>query len=123
MAGRAKYDPPPGELALRDFFYIRPYPYYRELFTMLLEQGEERQATERIQCPVLVLHGTEDDIVPLKDARGTPAMMPNASPLEMHVLDGFAHAMAFDHGPEVAALMVKFTGRHLPADLEPTAQH
>lgn len=49
-------------------------------------------------CPVLLIHGTADDIVPYRHALELDAAIP--APHELWTLEGVGHAMARFHAPE-----------------------
>ncbi len=100
-------DTAPGPVEQRDLLWIRPESYYDQIFGMAATQGDRRQDTAAITCPVLVLHGTEDQTMPLRIARLTPTVYPDATMVE---LEGYGHTMAFSHGPEIAAEMLAFLG-------------
>ena len=103
--GRAELDEAPGDLQLDDIFYVRPYTYYEQLFGSTLNQGDRRQATDQITCPVLVIHGTDDETIPFEAAQSTPSVFSDATLVPMEGLD---HAMTFSHGPQVSATILEF---------------
>jgi len=64
----------------------------------------------RITCPTLVLHGSDDEAVPVRHSRSLARRLPFA---ELHVLDGADHFMAFTHAEECRALTDAFLTRHM----------
>jgi pimeloyl-ACP methyl ester carboxylesterase len=98
QAGRTEYDEAPGELQQRDIFWVRPYVYYFQVFSMTKNQGDEKQDTMAIDCPVLFLHGTEDETMPVETARLNPTVFDDAEWVEF---EGLKHSMAFSHGPQM----------------------
>jgi pimeloyl-ACP methyl ester carboxylesterase len=105
---RAKYEEAPG-VPQRDIFWVRPYSYYYQLFSMTLNQGATRQATRDIACPTLVVHGTEDEVMPLEWARLTTSVFPDAEYVEE---EGGAHSMIYSRGPKLARTVLDFFARH-----------
>jgi pimeloyl-ACP methyl ester carboxylesterase len=96
----------------RDFFYVRSAEYYQELFSWMKSRGRQKQETEHVHCPTLVLHGTADHILPIRVARATASHLPNAKPVEIHEFEGFGHEMVFSHGPDIVAVMRDFMIRN-----------
>ncbi len=103
--GRTTFDSAPGEIQQDDVFYVRPYSYYRQLFVSALAQGDQPQATERIPCPVLVLHGTDDETMPVEIAERTTTVFPDAT---FVAFEGFGHSMIFSHGLRVVTEIIRF---------------
>lgn len=50
----------------------------------------------RVRCPVLILHGTEDRLVPLEMGRRVAAAVPG--PVELVVIEGAGHNDTYDMG-------------------------
>ncbi len=103
------YDPAPGEVQQPDIFWVRAASYYDQIFGISVAQGSRRQATEAVGVPVLVLHGTDDEIMPIDTARLTPGAYADATMIE---LPGYGHAMLFSHGPELAEHMLEHLASH-----------
>lgn len=99
------YSPTPGSVTQKDIFYIRPYPYYYQLFRVPINQYNKKQNTQKIKVPVLVLHGSEDDIMPLWAAKNTLSAFPNAT---LKSFDGQGHDMTFAIGPNIAKEILDF---------------
>jgi pimeloyl-ACP methyl ester carboxylesterase len=107
---KAAYEEAPG-LPQSEIFWVRPYSYYYQLFSMTLNQGAKRQATRDIACPTLVVHGTEDDVMPLKWARLTTSVFPDSEYVEE---EGGAHSMIYSRGPKLARTVLDFFARRAP---------
>ncbi len=102
---RTEFDESPGKIGQKDIFYVRPYSYYAQLFGMSFNQGDQPQATGEIECPVLVLQGADDDIMPVEVAKETPGVFGDAKFMSF---DGLGHAMVFSHGPQLVEAMIDF---------------
>jgi valacyclovir hydrolase len=61
-----------------------------------------------IRCPVLILHGDADDVVPVKHAGTLKAGIPHA---EMHIFPGAGHMLHREREPEVRTLILDFLAR------------
>jgi pimeloyl-ACP methyl ester carboxylesterase len=107
---RAEYEEAPG-VPQSEIFWVRPYSYYYQVFSMTLNQGAERQATREITCPTLVVHGDEDDVMPVKWARLTTSAFPDAEYVEE---PGGAHSMIYSRGPKLAKALLDFFARRAP---------
>jgi pimeloyl-ACP methyl ester carboxylesterase len=107
---RADYEEAPG-LPQSAIFWVRPYSYYYQLFHMTLNQGAARQATREIGCPTLVVHGTEDEVMPVEWARLTTSVFPDAEYAEE---EGGAHSMIYSRGERLARLVLDFFARRTP---------
>lgn len=98
QAERTEYDEAPGEVQQLDIFWVRPYVYYFQVFSMARNQGEKKQDTMAIDCPVLFLHGTDDETMPIETARLNPTVFEDAEWVE---LEGLKHSMVFSNGPQI----------------------
>jgi pimeloyl-ACP methyl ester carboxylesterase len=103
--GGAEFDEAPGEVQGHDIFWIRPYPYYFQIFTMAANQGLDRQDTRAIDCPVLFLHGTDDELMLIEVARKNPQVFEDATWREF---EGLEHSMVFSHGPQMVEAIFEF---------------
>lgn len=63
----------------------------------------------RITCPVLILHGERDLLVPLRNARRMKKRMPHA---ELHVFAGMGHGFHLEAQAEADAIVFDFIRRH-----------
>ena len=107
-AGRVDYAPPPGAVRQLDIFWVRSYPYYYQVFRMAVRQADRPQDTDAIECPVLFLHGTEDETYPVDVARGNPSVFPAAATTRWIEIAGAGHEMVFSHGPRVVGEIFAF---------------
>jgi pimeloyl-ACP methyl ester carboxylesterase len=112
QVGRTEFDEAPGEHQQTDIFWVRPYSYYYQIFSMARNQGAKRQQTDKITCPVLFLLGADDEIMALEKARLNRTIFPNAHPLEVREFPGGKHSMVFSQGPEMVQAMVEFLRKH-----------
>jgi pimeloyl-ACP methyl ester carboxylesterase len=102
---RATFDTAPGEIQQLDIFYVRPYSYYHQLFQTIKNQGHKKQATLDIPCPTLLLHGTDDESMPIDLARLSNGLFKNATFVEFK---DYQHAMVFTHGPKFIPPIIRF---------------
>lgn len=105
QVGRRDYPEAPGVVQQLDIFWVRPYPYYFQIFSMALNQGDRPQDTRAIACPVLFLHGSEDDTMLIEVARKNPQVFAEA---EWREFEGLEHSMIFGHGPMLAEAILEF---------------
>ena len=56
--------------------------------------------TSAITCPVIVVHGDDDQLVPIAHSRHTASLIPGA---ELRILPGVGHLSLADHLPTLAA--------------------
>jgi pimeloyl-ACP methyl ester carboxylesterase len=119
--GRTEFDEAPGEVQQRDIFWVRPYVYYHQVFSMAKNQGGRAQDTQAIECPVLFLHGTEDETMPIETARLNPSVFEDAEWVE---LDGLEHSMVFSHGPQVVEAILAWLAKRdlMPKPADPSAE-
>ena len=61
----------------------------------------------RIECPVLVIGGTEDALTPEKYLRYLEAQLPHA---RLHMIEQAGHMLPYERASEVAALIDEFVG-------------
>ena len=61
--------------------------------------------------PLLIVHGTNDDVVPMTDAGSSPTL-PDVS-AELRILAGAGHTLL--HDPRAIALLLGWFDRHLGA--------
>jgi pimeloyl-ACP methyl ester carboxylesterase len=77
-----------------------------------LTRGELSFPLERIQAPMLIVHGTKDRAAPYAQAQRLAAGVPGA---ELLTLEGGEHVSIFTHRDEVRARVGRFLGAHAPA--------
>lgn len=68
---------------------------------------------ERLRIPLLVVHGTEDEAVPVEQARSLAARVPGA---ELMLVEGGRHVILFTHLSEVRARVGSFLASHLEVE-------
>lgn len=102
---RKEFVTPQGAVSQKDIFYTRPYPYYYQVFQLMLNQGAKPQSLDKIDCPVYLLHGTKDETMPIEIAQKSPGLFLDA---KMETLDGLGHDMVFTHGEKIVSMMVSF---------------
>jgi pimeloyl-ACP methyl ester carboxylesterase len=76
-----------------------------------------RGSLSRVRAPTLVLHGGDDVMTPVANARTLAAGIPGA---ELHVVADAGHAVPLEHPAATAGLLVEWVRRH--ANVEPTAE-
>lgn len=120
QAERTEYDAAPGDVQQLDIFWVRPYVYYFQVFSMAKNQGDAKQDTMAIDCPVLLLHGTEDETMPVETARLNPTVFEDAEWVEF---EGLKHSMVFSHGPQIAEAILTWLEKRdlMPEPAEPAA--
>ncbi|MDE0364238.1 MAG: alpha/beta hydrolase [Gammaproteobacteria bacterium] len=64
---------------------------------------------EKISCPTLVLHGDEDQLVPIEHGRDTARRIQGA---EFEVIQGMGHATPEGVGAQISAAVLGFIGRN-----------
>ncbi|MFH1465229.1 MAG: alpha/beta hydrolase [Pseudomonadota bacterium] len=112
QALRAPYDAAPGLVQQLDTFWVRPASWYDQVFGMTANQADRPQDTRSISCPVLILQGDADEIMPVRLARLSPSVFQDARYEEF---PGWGHAMVFAHGPAIAARILAFTAERGPS--------
>ena len=65
-----------------------------------------------IDVPTLVIHGTEDRVLPVENGRRLASRIPGA---ELVILEGAGHAFHSERADEVNALVLDFLRRHRDA--------
>ena len=79
-------------------------------YNAVLDAGGEIIARRlgEIRCPVLLMHGEEDEVVPVVQARNVKAGIPHA---ELHIFPDAGHALHRERESDVRALIVDFLAR------------
>lgn len=62
----------------------------------------------RLRQPTVILHGTEDPVVPVSNARNMARLMPNA---RLHLLEGAGHLFLLDEPARAVPVLEAFLGR------------
>lgn len=81
--------------------------YLRQVFAAARHDAWGR--LHRITCPVLILHGERDLLVPLRNARRMKKRMPQA---ELHVFAGMGHGFHLEAQEHADAIVFDFIRRH-----------
>jgi len=77
---------------------LDPQGATRQLFA-ILASGDRRESLRRINSPTLVIHGSDDPLLPVEGSRDIARHVPGA---ELWVVDGMAHDLP---GPLIPALV------------------
>lgn len=89
-----------------DFVVASQSSYQAMLFTVDAWLEDFREDVKQIKVPTLVVHGDDDQIVPLGAAGGRlPALIPSA---KLHVVAGGPHGLLWTHAAEVNKAMLEF---------------
>lgn len=95
---------PPDDAVMKDLCRrvaergLDPQGATRQLFA-ILASGDRRESLGRIGAPTLVIHGSDDPLLPVEGSRDIARHVPDA---ELWVVDGMAHDLP---GPLVPALV------------------
>ena len=73
---------------------------------------DRRRALPRVRVPTLVLHGDEDILVPVRNARRLASAIPHA---ELHLFPGTGHGFMFERPEETCAVLVDWVERQRSA--------
>jgi valacyclovir hydrolase len=84
-------------------------------YNAVLDAGGEivSRRVGEIRCPVLLLHGELDDVVPVAHARELHAAIPHS---ELHIWPDAGHALHREKEAELRRLVMDFLNRHEQAD-------
>jgi len=81
-------------------------------------RGNLQLPLERIQAPLLAVHGTDDELAPFEHGRELAARVPGA---ELLALAGGRHVAIYTHLEEVRARVAAFLAAHAPRDGSPAS--
>ena len=81
--------------------YDRSYyrPGYSRQFVAIRATGNIKSALSSISVPTLVIHGSEDPLVPIDGGKDTAEAIPGA---ELLIIDGMGHSIPIEVWPQVA---------------------
>ncbi|MFV9502974.1 MAG: alpha/beta fold hydrolase [Oscillochloridaceae bacterium umkhey_bin13] len=84
---------------------------YQNLATLLmaLRSSDLRAEAVQVRCPVLVIAGSADPVVPVAQAHWLAAHLPN---VELHALPGVGHVPQWEAAPSVEALLLRWLAAH-----------
>jgi pimeloyl-ACP methyl ester carboxylesterase len=74
----------------------------------VLSDGDRTERLRNLSCPVLVIHGRVDPLVPLAGGEATAKAIPGA---ELLVLDEMGHDLPRKLWPEIAAAIAKVAAK------------
>jgi pimeloyl-ACP methyl ester carboxylesterase len=85
-----------------------------EGYSRVLDAGGEivSQRLHQIQCPTLILHGDQDDVVPVAHAYELERLIPHC---EMHIFPGAGHTLHRERHDELMRMVGDFIERHRQA--------
>ncbi|MCH7568674.1 MAG: alpha/beta fold hydrolase [Nanoarchaeota archaeon] len=66
------------------------------------ESINQEELLSKVKCPVLIIHGTEDDDVPLEDSKDAMKYLPKGSKLE--IIEGVGHKLDIVDGIDILSL-------------------
>jgi pimeloyl-ACP methyl ester carboxylesterase len=79
------------------------------------DEEEERRLAATLTTPVLVIHGTDDHVIPLARSEELARLTGG----ELAVVQGSGHEPQYRHPDEVNALLDGFFDDHYPPDTQP----
>ncbi len=82
--------------ALARFFY--PEGPARQI-AAIMDDGDRRKRLRRVTAPTLVIHGTDDPLVPVEGGRDTARAIPGA---RLHEIPGMGHDLPLELVDEIA---------------------
>lgn len=109
-------EPVPGERFDRD---LALFSSRREVLVSMVHVAKGRpcqyiaSSAPRIRCPVLMIHGERDALVPVEYARGVHELIVNAGgQSELRILSGAGHAVIDYQSADVANCIAQFLSQH-----------
>ena len=76
-----------------------------------------------VRCPVLWLHGTDDSVYSIANAREEIAMFTNSPSAELRVIDGGQHFLSASHPVDVDRAAIDFISRTINPERKPAMTH
>lgn len=73
----------------------------------ILAHGDRTSALKSVNVPALVIHGSEDPLVPVESGRATAEAIPGASLL---IIEGMGHILSIDAWPQIVDAIGAHTG-------------
>jgi pimeloyl-ACP methyl ester carboxylesterase len=86
---------------------VHPEGTWRQL-AAIFAAGDRTSELRSITAPTLVIHGTNDRILPARGGQATAAAVPGA---ELHLVPGMGHALPIQHWDQFTAWIVANTQR------------
>jgi pimeloyl-ACP methyl ester carboxylesterase len=87
-----------------DIVYLKKMEWYRQAINSIAT-FDGLETSQKIQCPVLVVHGTCDKAIPLSKAKGISRYIPQT---EFKVVEHGTHAMMYLQGSTVSNIIKDF---------------
>lgn len=115
VIGSPGYPTPEGELRRRVIEIVRRNVSARGTARQMMavaSSGDLVAQLRTVRVPTLVIHGTEDPLVPIACGRDTARLVPGAT---MHEIEGMGH----DFPPALDAHLSALIAAHCKGDLEP----
>jgi pimeloyl-ACP methyl ester carboxylesterase len=81
--------------------------YIRQVIATARHEGLAR--LERVECPVMIIHGSNDVMIPVGNAHQLKQHLPQA---ELHILEGMGHGYNLEAQDQADALVIDFVRRH-----------
>ncbi len=83
-------------------------------------QHDTHDRLRHVACPVMIIHGEDDVMIPVENAHQLKRLIPHA---ELRILPGMGHGYNLEAQAEADALVIEFTKRHASRseDLRPHA--
>lgn len=65
-----------------------------------------------VKCPVMWLHGTDDAVYSVANAKEELPLFVNSPDTELRVVEGGQHFLSFSHPKEVDGALIEFVGKY-----------
>ena len=112
LATPARFPIPTTEQLNREFFKLPSGKRLRTRFFHDAQQYDLYQAIEKISCPVLIIHGSADEMVPVKDAHDFYKSA--KEPKQLVIIKGGSHALNEpEHLEQIIDLTLNWFKQHL----------
>ncbi len=85
--------------------FVIPKKYFEERIAV-----NQKKILSKIKCPVLILHGEKDDVVPLEDSKEAVKILKNS---KLEIIAGLGHRFKFDDKKVSLGLSLKWFKEHL----------
>jgi pimeloyl-ACP methyl ester carboxylesterase len=79
-------------------------PGYSRQLAAILATGNRKQALASITAPTLVIHGSDDPLIPPEGGKDTAEAIPEA---ELLIIEGMGHSLPIDVWPKVVDTITK----------------
>jgi len=85
--------------------FVIPKKYFDERMAV-----NQKEMLSKIKCPVLILHGEKDDVVPLEDSKKAIKILENS---KLDIIPGLGHRFRYDDKKISLKLSVEWFGKFL----------